>query len=156
MKLITLWHFCTHACIDTLQCTCKKMKYIMENLMRHISPSKFLQWMLSNICLPMIHWQTELFYGYLLIQFCWSKHWGYSFSYEMVVEWQIYVHPDCIFCHSDGCKKVEKAHYWTIEPLSNFEFSGGETVIKTAEAKNMDQVIWHLWLWSPVPPKLSE
>ena len=42
--------------------------------------------------------------------------------------------PDCIFCHSDGCKKVKKTYYWTIEPLSKFEFGGGETVIKTAEA----------------------
>ena len=33
-------------------------------------------------------------------------------------------------------KKVKKAHYWTIEPLSKFEFGGGEAVIKTAEAKN--------------------
>ena len=42
--------------------------------------------------------------------------------------------PDCIFCHSDGCKKVKKTYYWTIESLSKFEFGGGETVIKTAEA----------------------
>ena len=41
--------------------------------------------------------------------------------------------PYCIFCHS---KKIKKAHYWTIEPLSKFEFGGGEAVIKTAEAKN--------------------
>ena len=75
--------------------------------------------------LPMIHWQIELFYGYLLIQFWWSKHWGYSFSCEMVVEWQS--NPYCIFCHSNGCKKVKKAHYWPIEPLSKFEFGGGET-----------------------------
>ena len=44
--------------------------------------------------------------------------------------------PYCIICHSDGCKKVKKAHYWTIEPISKYEFGGGETVIKTAEAKN--------------------
>ena len=44
--------------------------------------------------------------------------------------------PDCIFCHSDRCKKVKKAHYWTKEPLSKFEFGGGETVIRTTEAKN--------------------
>ena len=97
-----------------------------------------------------------------VILFCWSKHWGYSFSCEMVVEWQIYVHPDNIFCHSDGCKKVKKAYSWTTEPVSKFEFGGGETVIKTAEAKTrswfpfMDQGIGHLWLWSPLPPKLSE
>ena len=42
--------------------------------------------------------------------------------------------PDCIFCHSDGCKKVKKTYYSKIEPLSKFEFGGGETVIKTAEA----------------------
>ena len=42
--------------------------------------------------------------------------------------------PDCIFCHSDGCKKVKKTHYWTKEPLSKFEFGGEETVIKTAES----------------------
>ena len=42
--------------------------------------------------------------------------------------------PNRICCHSDGCKKTKKAHYWTIEPLSKFEFGGGETVIKTAEA----------------------
>ena len=42
--------------------------------------------------------------------------------------------PDCIFCHSDGCNKVKKTYYWTIEPLSKFEFGGGETIIKTAEA----------------------
>ena len=44
--------------------------------------------------------------------------------------------PDCIFCRSDRCKKVKKAHYWTKEPLSKSEFGGGETVIRTAEAKN--------------------
>ena len=44
--------------------------------------------------------------------------------------------PDCIFYHSDGCKKVKKGHYWTIEPPFKFEFGGGETVIKTAEAKH--------------------
>ena len=27
------------------------------------------------------------------IQFCWSKHWGYSFSCEIFVEWLIYVQP---------------------------------------------------------------
>ena len=85
--------------------------------------------------LPMIHWQIELFYGYVLIQFCWSKHWGYSFSCEMAVEWQIYVRPLLHFL-SLGCKKVKKAQYWTIEPLSKFEFGGGETVIKTAESKH--------------------
>ena len=86
--------------------------------------------------LPMIHWQIELFYGYLLIQFCWSKHWGYSFSCEMVVEWQIYVQPLLHFFHSDGCKKGKMAYYWTIKHLSQFEFGGEETVIKTAESKN--------------------
>ena len=68
------------------------------------------------------------------ILLCWSKHWGYSFCgyfrCEMVVEWQIYVYPDNIFCHSDGCKKVKKAHYWTTEPVSKFE-----TIINTAKAK---------------------
>ena len=99
---------------------------------------------------------------HLPIQFCWSKHWGYSFSCEMVVEWQICVQPNSIFCHSDGCKKVKKAHCWTIEPLSKFDFGGEETVIKTAEAKtgswfpSMDKRIGHLWLRSPVLPKLSE
>ena len=43
---------------------------------------------------------------------------------------------NCIFCHSDGCKNVKKAHYWTIEPLSKFGFGGEETVTKTAESKN--------------------
>ena len=86
--------------------------------------------------LPIIHWQIELFYEHLHIIFCWSKHWGYSFSCEMAVEWQIYLQPDCIFCHSDGCKKVKKAYYWTIKPLSKLEFGGGEIVIKTVEAKN--------------------
>ena len=43
--------------------------------------------------------------------------------------------PDYIFCHSYGCKKIKKA-LWTKEPLSKFEFGGGETAIKTAEAKN--------------------
>ena len=44
--------------------------------------------------------------------------------------------PECIFCHSDGCKKTKKAHYWTIKPLSKLEFGGGEILIKTAEAEN--------------------
>ena len=35
-----------------------------------------------------------------------------------------------------SCKKVKKAHYSTIKPLSRLEFGGGEIVIKTAEAKN--------------------
>ena len=54
----------------------------------------------------------------------------------MAVEWQIYVQPDCIFCHSDGCKKVKKAHYWTLKPLSKLKFGDGEIVIKTAEVRN--------------------
>ena len=36
---------------------------------------------------------------------------------------------NCIFCHSDGCKKVKKTYCWTIELLSKFEFGGGEIVI---------------------------
>ena len=50
--------------------------------------------------------------------------------------------PDCVVCHSDRCKKVKKAYYWTIEPLSKFEFGGGETVIKTAESKNKFMISW--------------
>ena len=42
---------------------------------------------------------------------------------------------DCIFCHSEGRKKIKKAKSWTTEPLSKFEFGGGETIIETAEAK---------------------
>ena len=79
----------------------------------------------------------------LTIQFCWSKHWGYSFGCEIVIEWQIYVWPDRIFCHSDGCKKVTKVHHWTKEPLSKFEFGGGETVIRTAEARNKIMISFH-------------
>ena len=75
--------------------------------------------------------KIELFHGHLLIQFCLSKHWGYSFRCEMVIEWQYMSNPDHIFCHSDGCKKVKKGNYWT-----KFEFGGGDTVIRTAEAKN--------------------
>ena len=55
----------------------------------------------------------------LTIQFCWSKHWGYSFSCEMVIEWQIYVRPDCIFCHSDGCKKVAFGRTWIMAEIKN-------------------------------------
>ena len=51
--------------------------------------------------------------------------------------------PDCIFCHSDRCKKVKKAHYWTKVPLSKFEFGGGETVIRTAEAKNNIMIFFY-------------
>ena len=63
--------------------------------------------------------------------------------------------PNCIFCYSDRCKKVKRAHHWTIEPLSKFEFGGGETVMRTTEAKNKI-MIEPSGLWSPVPPKLSE
>ena len=51
--------------------------------------------------------------------------------------------PNCIFCQSDGSKEVKKAHYWTKEPLSKFEFGGGETVIRTAEAKNKIMISFH-------------
>ena len=51
--------------------------------------------------------------------------------------------PDCIFCQSDGCKKVKKAHYWPKEPLSKFEIGGGETVIRTAETKNKIMISFH-------------
>ena len=44
--------------------------------------------------------------------------------------------PDCIFCHSDGCKKVKKAHYWTIKSPSKLGFGGREIVINIAETKN--------------------
>ena len=53
--------------------------------------------------------------------------------------------PDCIFCHSDRCKKVKKAHYWTKELLSKFECGDGEYVIKTAEAKNKIMIFFY---WS--------
>ena len=43
--------------------------------------------------------------------------------------------PDYIFCHTDRCKKVKKAHYWAKEPPSKFEFGGEEIVTRTAEAK---------------------
>ena len=70
--------------------------------------------------------------------------------------------PSCIFCHSDGYKKVKKAYYWTMEPLYKFESGCGETVVKTTEAKHKIMISFHrsrdrnVWLWSPVPPKLSE
>ena len=57
--------------------------------------------------------------------------------------------PDSIFCHSDGCRKVKKAHYWTIDPPSKFEFGGGETVIKTAEgglAHGLMEMIFWIWI----------
>ena len=47
----------------------------------------------------------------------------------MVVEWNINVQPDCIFCNSVGFKKVKIAHYWTKKSLSKFEFGGGEIMI---------------------------
>ena len=50
---------------------------------------------------------------------------------------------DCLFCHSDGCWKVQKAYYCTKEPLSKFKFGGGETAIKTAEAKNKIMIFFY-------------
>ena len=79
----------------------------------------------------------------LPIQFCWWKQWGYSFNCEMAVEWQICVQPRLHFSHPDVCEKVKKAHYWKTEPLCKFEFGGGETVIKTAEAKNKIMIPFH-------------
>ena len=49
-----------------------------------------------------------------------------------VAKWAL---SDRFMSNPDGCKKVKKAHYWTIKPLSKLEFGGGEIVIKTAEAK---------------------
>ena len=61
---------------------------------------------------------------------------------------------NCIFCQSDRCEKVKKAHHWTKEPLSEFEFGGGETVIRTAEAKNKIMIFFYgskdrtfVWGW---------
>ena len=45
------------------------------------------------------------------------------------------INPDCIFCHSEGRKKIKKAKSWTTKPLSIFKFGGGETIIETVEAK---------------------
>ena len=100
-------------------------------------------------------------YGYLSISAGQSTE-----ATRSVAKWSLsdrfMSNPYCIFCRSDGCKKAKKAHYWTLEPLSEFEFGGGETVIKIAESKNkswfpsMDQGIGHLWLWSKVPPNFSE
>ena len=51
--------------------------------------------------------------------------------------------PDYIFCHTDRCKKVKKAHYWAKEPPSKFEFGGEEIVTRTAEAKkNHNFLLW--------------
>ena len=61
----------------------------------------------------------------------------------MVIEWQIYVWPDCIFCHLDRCKKVKKVYYWTKESLSKFEFGGGEAVTRTAEPRNKIMISFH-------------
>lgn len=44
-------------------------------------------------------------------------------------------HPDCIFCHSEGRKKIKKGQSWTTEGLANFEYGGGGTVLKAAEVK---------------------
>ena len=51
--------------------------------------------------------------------------------------------PDCIFCHSDRCKKIKKAQFWTKEPLSKYEFGGRETVIRTAEAEYKIMISFH-------------
>ena len=79
------------------------------------------------------------------IQPCWSKHWGYSFSCEMVVERQIYVQSRQHFLSLRWVLESQESTFWTIEPLSKFEFGGGETVIKTAEAKNKIMISFY---WS--------
>ena len=42
---------------------------------------------------------------------------------------------ECVFCSKDARKKVKKRHTWTTEPLSKFEFGGGDTILQAAEAK---------------------
>ena len=44
--------------------------------------------------------------------------------------------PERIFCGKDSRKKVKKGRNWTTEPLSKFEFGGGNTIVQTAKAKN--------------------
>ena len=34
--------------------------------------------------------------------------------------------PDCIFCNSEGCKKIKVKGNWTAEGTSQFEFGGGK------------------------------
>ena len=43
--------------------------------------------------------------------------------------------PNCIFCRSEGRKKIRKATTWTSEALVKFEFGGGSTVLKAEENK---------------------
>ena len=48
------------------------------------------------------------------IQFCWSKHWGYSFSCKMVV----YVQPRQHFLSLRWVQESQESTFLTIEPLS--------------------------------------
>ncbi len=46
---------------------------------------------------------------------------------------------NCIFCNKEGLKKVKVGGSWTTEPLKQFEFGGGNVVVK-AEQRN-DEIL---------------
>ena len=48
---------------------------------------------------------------------------------------------DCIFCNSEGRKKVKKGAVKTTEGLSVFEKGGGVTILKIAEGKQDEQLL---------------
>ncbi len=44
--------------------------------------------------------------------------------------------PDCIFCRKKVLKKIKVGQSWTTEPLSKFEYGGGDRVQCVAKQKN--------------------
>ena len=76
--------------------------------------------------LPMIHWQIEFFMDTYLSSSAGPSTEATHSAGKRSLSDRFMSNPDSIFCHSDGCKIVKKTYYWTIEPLSKFEFGGGE------------------------------
>ena len=53
----------------------------------------------------------------------------------------IIFHPDCIFCNSEGRKKVKIQGTWTTQGMSQFECEGWKSVIEMAETKQDEKLL---------------
>ena len=63
-------------------------------MIKNATNDSLANWVLLwTLTYPVLMHRNKPNITYLLILFCWSRHWIYSFSCKMVIEWQIYVQP---------------------------------------------------------------
>lgn len=53
----------------------------------------------------------------------------------------IIFNPDCIFCNSEGRKRIKTRGIWTSQGMSQFEFDGWKSVLQMAEKKQDEKLL---------------